>query len=115
MNKIEKKGRKNERIDVNSKLKLLKFLWNLGTVLEFITIPLYFAAMKNRAIAYEWFVKLREFEYIEVLYCTVAALTMLVFSILVIMSRNRERWQEMWTGLCCFTAQVIMLAWFITP
>jgi uncharacterized membrane protein YhaH (DUF805 family) len=114
MGKIEKKCKEKKVLDVNSNLKFMKTLWNLGTVLEFITIPLYFAAMKNRAITYEWFVKLREFEYIEVVYCSFAAATMFVFSILVMMNRKRERGQDMFIALMCFIAQVIMLAWFIT-
>lgn len=102
-------------VDINSNIKLMSFLWNLGSIFQFITIPLHLAAMKNRAITYEWFVKLREFEYIEVVYCAFAAITMFVFSILVVMNRNRGRWKDMWIGLLCFATQIGMLIWFITP
>ncbi len=115
MNKVIKKSKAKKKIDVNANLKFMTFLWRLGSILEFITLPLYLAAMQNRTITYGWFIKLRDFKYIDATYYTFAAITLFVFSILVIMNRNRERWTEMLLALLCFVVQIGMLIWCIAP
>lgn len=115
MNKVKKKEKVRKKIDVNANLKFMTFLWKIGSLLEFITIPLYFAAIQNRTITYNWFLKLREFKYIDATYYTFSGITILIFSILVVMNRNRERWTDMLLALLCFMVQICMLAWCIAP
>lgn len=115
MNKVIKEGSANKKIDINANLKFMTFLWKIGSFLEFITLPLYLAAMQNRTITYEWFIKLREFKYIDATYYTFAGITAFIFSILVVMNRNRERWTDMLLALLCFVVQMGMLIWCIAP
>ena len=92
-----------------NKLKSIftSFLWYLGALLEFVSIPLNLAALKDISITYEWFTALRNYEFIEIVYYIVAFVTMLVFSMLVLVSRKNKRISEMMLALLCFFIQVV--------
>ncbi len=85
----------------------ISFLWYLGAFLEFVSIPLNLAALKDISITYEWFLKIRNYEYVEIVYYIVAAITMLVFSMLVLISRKNKKVSEMMLALLCFMIQVV--------
>ncbi len=85
----------------------ISFLWYLGAFLEFVSIPLNLAALKDISITYEWFLQLRNYEYIEIAYYIVASVTMLVFAALVLISRKNKKVSEMMLALLCFFIQVV--------
>lgn len=94
-----------------NKLKTIfvSFLWYLGGIMEFISIPLYAAALRNIAITYKWFEILRGYEHIKIVYGIVALVTMAIFSILVMIMRKEKRASEMVIALICFMVQAIGL------
>ena len=92
------------------KMKCISFLWYLGTVLELVTIPLCLGALKDVTITYDWYKTLSQYENIEMVYYIVAAITMGVFSLLVIINKKRKKVEEMFAALLCFSIQVVALA-----
>ena len=87
------------------KTMIISILWYLGAILEFVSIPMYAAALKNVAITYSWFEMLRNYEHIKILYGIVALVTMAVFAILVLIMKKQKRVSEMVIALICFLVQ----------
>ncbi len=94
-----------------NKIKLMTYMWNIGAILEFVGIPLHLASMYNISITYDWFIKLREFEYIEITYYIVASITALIFAALVNMNGKMKRWKDMGLAFFCFSVQIGMMIW----
>ncbi len=92
------------------KTMFMSLLWYTGALLEVATIPLSLAVLHEISITYEWFIALKKYQYVDGLYYITAALTMFIFSILVMINRHRKNLNEMLLALICFIGQVVALS-----
>lgn len=83
-------------------------LWYLATILEWVIVPIYLAAM-----GYEFnipiYEKLRDWQYITSLYYLLASIDIILFGYFVIIYRKREDLKSMGVSVFCCLTQIMLL------
>lgn len=95
------------------KNKLINFIWIIAAILQWTNIILYFAAMGDPRIPFDWYQSLLMYPYtVEVFYLT-SGIALILCAILVKFHQKKQNLKEMLIALVCFIAQILMLIWKI--
>ena len=108
-----KNKKKKVKNTVVKKNKLITFIWIIATILEWVNIVLFMAALGRDTFQFSWYNAILTWPYRAETFYICGAIDLLLFSILVMYYHKRERYNEMLLGLFCFTAQIFLLAWKI--
>lgn len=95
------------------KNKIINFIWILAALLEWGSVVLYFAAMGDPRIPFDWYQAILRYPYRVNVFYLVSGVALILFAILVKFNQKKQNLKEMLIALMCFTALILMLIWKI--
>lgn len=92
--------------------RLYSFLWTVATIIEWVNIVLFVAAM-GYEIDIPIYMKIREYRDIATIYYIVAAVDIMLFGLLMMVERSKNNVKNMLLALYCALAQIALLIYKI--
>lgn len=90
------------------KIKLNKKIWNLATVLEWLIVPIYIAAM-GYEINIPVYISLKKWQYVSYLYYIISVVDIALFGYFVIVYKKNKQLRLMGIAVFCCLTQIILL------
>lgn len=91
----------------------VSLLWAVAIIFEWINVALFILAMGYEVFDYEWYNKLKSWEYIAPLYYTCGAIDVILFAWLANIYRKTENLREIVLSVFCCLVQIGLLIWKI--
>ena len=98
---------KKDKIIVNN--KVISFLWIVASIIEWMNVILFIAAMGYNFIDFPLYNSLKDWQYINTIFYISAFVDALIFWLLAIISKKTNRTKDTLTAVYCGVIQLVLL------